>query len=101
MVTWKYFFMTIFIELPAVVIWLWPDWKKALLIGFLLNLFTWPLLLTVYGLTKWNILLLEFVVVFIEGLGYTIFFKKKLIICLLMSLIANGLSYYAGLFIFN
>ena len=96
---WKYFLLTFLIELPILVIWLWPEWRQTLLIIFLLNLFTWPLLVLVYGITKWNIILLECFVVLSEGIGYRIFFKRNLATCMLMAFLVNSLSYIGGLII--
>ena len=98
---WKYFLLTIVVELPVIVIWLRTEWKFALLIGLLLNLFTWTLLVTVYGLTGWYVLVLEFAVVIAEGCGYRIFFNRKWISCMLIAFVVNGLSYGAGLIFFN
>lgn len=93
--------MTLLLELPVLVIWLKSEWKKALLIGLLLNLFTWPLLIAIYGLTGWNILLLECAVATTEGCGYRIFFKRRWINCMVMAFVVNGLSYSAGLIFFR
>ena len=97
---WKYFVLTLFIELPVLLIWLWPEWRQTLLIVFLLNLFTWSLLVWVYGSTKWNIILLECLVALIEGIGYRIFFRRNFFICILVAFLVNSLSYIGGLIIF-
>ena len=39
-----YFFLTLLIELPVIMVFFRKQWKEALLIGILVNAFTWPLL---------------------------------------------------------
>jgi hypothetical protein len=39
-----YFLLTLLLELPIVLLFFKKQRKQVLLVGFLLNLFTWPLL---------------------------------------------------------
>lgn len=94
-----YFLLTIAVELPIVVLWLRKEWKNALWIGLLLNLFTWPSLVTLISITNWNIPVMEIGVVLIEGWGYQLFFRRGWIISMSMSLLVNGISYGLGLLI--
>src|SRR5687768_13281582 len=95
-----YFFLTIIIELPIAVIFYRKQWQKALLICFLLNAFTWPLLQVTLMEFGYNYIpLLELMIVFIEGIGYCLLFNSKLKYGLLVSFIANGLSYGLGFLI--
>ena len=98
---WKYFLITIGLELPVVIAWLWPQWKMAMLIGFLVNAVTWPLLVTVYNYTHWNIIMLELFVVAIEAVSYRLFFNKRWLNCLFISFVANAISYSAGLLFYG
>ena len=94
---YRYFFLTLLIELPIIIIWLKKDWQQAIVIGFLLNLFTWPLLMFIVMHTKINVHLLEIAVAITEGIGYQLFFKRGWIISLIMGFLANGISYGIGL----
>ena len=94
---WKYLLLTIAVELPIIVLWLSDEWKKALIVALLLNLFTWPLLVTIVTNLKWNILLMECGVAIVEGYGYRLFFRRNWIVSMAMSFFVNGLSYGLGL----
>ncbi len=72
-----YFLLTLIIELPFVTLYFRSQWKQALLIGFLLNLFTWPLLHVFLFETTINITVLEIVITITEGLGYYLFMNCK------------------------
>src|SRR5947199_262514 len=65
------------------------QWRQALVVGFLLNLFTWPLLHIFLFETRVNINLLESLVAIIEGLGYFILMKCKWWKALLLSVVVN------------
>jgi hypothetical protein len=95
---WKYFLLTIVIELPVIAVWLDREWKRSLKIGFLLNLFTWPLIMLL-AREVGNIPLLELGVAIVEGIGYQLFFRKGWVVSLLMSLLVNGLSYGISFYI--
>lgn len=92
-----YFLLTLLIELPVILLLLQSKRKQVLMIAFLLNLFTWPLLHYIYFSSQANELLLEGAVFLAEGIGYQLFFRKGWKTSLLISLLANGLSYGIGL----
>ncbi len=95
-----YFLLTLLIELPIVVAFYRKQWKKALVIGLLLNAFTWPLLqLVLTQIDRQWIPLLEIAIALIEGIGFYIFLRGKITAALLISFIANGISYAAGFLI--
>ena len=94
-----YLILTIVIEVPLVVLYFKSQWKLALLVGILLNVFTWPLLHLLMFETRLPIPLLEFGVAVVEGIGYSVFFKNKLWKVLLLSFLVNGISYGVGLLI--
>ena len=96
-----YFLITLVVELPLVVLYFRKKWKQALLVGFLLNLFTWPLLHIFLFETAVNINLLEILVAMVEGLGYFILMKCKWWKGILLSVVVNGLSYGIGILINN
>jgi hypothetical protein len=99
MPTWFYFILTLILELPIVLLFFKKEWKYALLIGFLLNLFTWPLLHILIYYTGADINILEFGVAIVEGLGYCIFMKCSWQKGFGVSFLANGFSYAVGLLI--
>jgi len=99
LIIWKYFLLTIVTELPVVAVWMHNEWKKAVEISFWLNLFTWPLLVTLATNVGWNIPAMEFAVAVTEGCGYRIFFKQSWLSSMTLSFLVNGLSYALGLFI--
>ena len=94
-----YFLLTLIIELPIVVAYFRKQWKHALLIGFLLNLFTWPLLHVFLFETNVNVILLEIIIAITEGLGYFLLMRCKWWKGLLLSFLVNGLSYGIGILI--
>ena len=96
-----YFLLTLLIELPIVVLYFRKQWKLALLVGFLLNLFTWPLLHIFLFETRVDINLLEIIIAFTEGLGYFFLMKCKWWKAMLLSFFVNGLSYGIGILINN
>lgn len=99
LVIWKYFILTIAVELPVAGLWLRSEWKQAIVISFWLNLFTWPLLVVLVTNLHWNVLMLEAAVVVVEGCGYQGFFRRGWITSMGLSMVANGLSYALGLLI--
>lgn len=99
MPAWFYFILTLVLEMPIVLLFFKSEWKWALLIGFLLNLFTWPLLHLLLYYIRVNINLLEGGVAFVEGLGYCIFMKCGWQKGFGASILANGFSYGVGLLI--
>lgn len=96
---WFYFILTLLLELPIVLLFFKKEWKWALLIGFLLNLFTWPLLHLLIYYTDTDINILEIGVAIAEGIGYTIFMKCKWYKGFGVSFLVNGFSYGLGLLI--
>jgi hypothetical protein len=94
---WRYFFITLLIELPIVFVFFKPGWKLALLIAFLLNLFTWPLLHILLFYSRININLLEIAVAITEAAGYKLLLQCSWKKALLLGFLANGISYGAGL----
>ncbi len=100
MITLLAFLLTLLIELPIICYWLKKNWKEALLIGFLVNLFTWPLLQVVYRITHAPILMLELIIGLVEGYCFYLFFKKPVWISLVVGILVNAISYTIGYFIF-
>ncbi|MBP9215017.1 MAG: hypothetical protein KBF36_10700 [Chitinophagaceae bacterium] len=98
---YTYFIGTLLIELPIVLLLLKGTSKEKLLIAFLLNLFTWPLLQVIYANYLISIYVLEIGVFILEGIGYWLFFKQNnsWLKCMLIALIANAVSYGVGLLI--
>jgi hypothetical protein len=94
-----YFILTLIIELPLVVLFFKNEWKKALVAGLLLNLFTWPLLHLFIFESHININLLEIALAIIEGLGYYLLLKCKWQKAFLVSFFVNALSYAIGILI--
>ena len=94
---WCYFILTLLIELPIVVLFFRKEWKFALLAGFLLNLFTWPLLQILLANTALNVNLLEVGVAIIEGVGYWLLMKCSFKKAMALGFLANGVSYGIGL----
>jgi hypothetical protein len=94
---WIWFFLTLLIELPLVLIFFRHERKFALLTGFLLNLFTWPLLHIFIFYTNIHIGILEFGVAVTESIGYYIMLNCKWKKAITLSFLANLLSYGTGL----
>lgn len=92
----QYFFYTLLMELPILIVCYINEWKKILVIGILLNLFTWPLLTLLYFYTDIHLLLLESGVFIIEAIGIRIFLTTSLKKSLLVSFLANGLSLFVA-----
>lgn len=96
-----YFLLTLTIELPIVLLYFRKQFKQALLIGFLLNLFTWPLLHVFLFETRVDVNFLEIMIAITEGFGYFLFMKCKWWKGLLLSFVVNGLSYGIGILLNN
>jgi hypothetical protein len=92
-----YFVLTVAIELPVIVWLLRGSTAEKIRIGFALHLFTWSLLQVLWALTETRLYYLEIVVVMLEGICYQLFFENGWKRSLLVSLLANSLSYGAGL----
>src|SRR5687768_16266494 len=94
-----YLILTLLIEVPIVVMYFRDQWNPALLVGVLLNIFTWPLLHVLMFETTIPVPVLEIGVAVVEGIGYALFFKSKYWKIMLLSFIVNGISYGAGMLI--
>jgi hypothetical protein len=98
---WLYFIATLIIELPIIFLFFKNDWKFALLIGFLLNLFTWPLLHILLFYTPVNINILEVGVAIAESAGYYFLMQCSWKKALTLGFAANAISYGAGIVLNN
>jgi hypothetical protein len=96
---WNYFFLTLLIELPIILLLFKKDRKYVLLIAFLLNLFTWPLLHVCLFYTSININVLELGVASIESIGFYFLLNCSWRKGLLAGFLANGVSYGIGIII--
>ncbi|MGC4103238.1 hypothetical protein [Ferruginibacter sp.] len=101
MPVWFYFLLTLIIELPVVCVFFKERWKYALLIGFLLNLFTWPLLNILLFYTGINVNILELGVAITESIGFYLLMQCNWKKALALGFIANALSYGIGLILNN
>jgi hypothetical protein len=99
MSNWLYFLLTLVIELPVVYLFFKKETKQVLIAGFLLNLFTWPLLHVVLFYTHANIYLLEVCIAITESIGYKLMMHCGWKKAILLGFIANTASYGAGLLI--
>jgi hypothetical protein len=97
MEVWFYFLLTLVIELPIVILFFKARWKYALLIGFLLNLFSWPLLNIVLFYTGINVNILELAVAVIESTGFYLLMQCSWKKALALGFLANAMSYGIGL----
>lgn len=98
---WNYFIATLIIELPIVLLFFRKDWKFALLIGFLLNLFTWPVLQILLFYTNTAVNILEIAVAVTESIGYYILMQCSWKKALVLGFTANAISYGIGLILNN
>ncbi|MBP6432592.1 MAG: hypothetical protein KA319_12570 [Ferruginibacter sp.] len=96
---WNYFLLTLLIELPIILLLFKKDRKYVLLIAFLLNLFTWPLLHVLLFYTKINLNILEFCVALIESIGFYFLLNCSWKKAVLAGFLANGISYGIGIII--
>jgi hypothetical protein len=94
---WFYFLITLLTELPIVLLFFRKEWKFALLIGFLLNLFTWPLLHVLLFYSNINLNILELGVATTESLGFYLLMQCSGKKALALGFIANATSYGIGL----
>lgn len=101
MSNWLYFLLTLVIELPVVWLFFRSEAKHALIAGFLLNLFTWPLLHVLLFYTDSNINVLELCVAITESIGYSIMMHCSWKKAMLLGFIANAASYGIGLLLNN
>lgn len=94
---WWYFIATLIIELPIVFLFFRRDWKFALLIGSLLNLFTWPVLHILLFYTSIDINILEIGVAITESIGYYLLMQCRWKKALALGFTANAISYGVGI----
>ncbi|MFM2326192.1 MAG: hypothetical protein RIR31_394 [Bacteroidota bacterium] len=94
---WVYFILTLIIELPLVIIFFKKERKFALLIGFLLNLFTWPVLHMFLFYSNININVLEIGVAVTESVGYYLLMQCRFKKALVLGFTANSISYGIGI----
>lgn len=98
---WFYFVITLVIELPIVVLFFKNEWKFALLIGFLLNLFTWPVLHILLYYTNINLNVLELGVALTESAGYYFLMQCNWKKAIALGFTANAISYGIGIILNN
>jgi hypothetical protein len=96
---WNYFLLTLLIELPIIFFLFKQNRKYVLLIAFLLNLFTWPLLHVCLFYTKIDINVLELFVALLESVGFYLLLNCNWRKALLAGFLANGISYGIGILI--
>ena len=101
MAIWYYFILTLVIELPIVVLFFKKEWKFALLTGFLLNLFTWPVLHILLFYTGININILEIGVAITESTGYFLLMQCSWKKAWALGFTANAVSYGLGIILNN
>ena len=94
---WVYFLITLLIELPIVLLFFKKEWKFALLIGFLLNLFTWPLLHVLLFYSNINLNILELGVAITESIGFYFLMQCSWKKALALGFLANAISYGIGI----
>ena len=99
MAIFKYFLLTLLLELPIVLFAYRNQLGKAFIVDMLLNLLTWPVITFLYTNTHINLMIMEFCVFIIEGIGFKIFFSGKWSKAMLVSFLANGFSLSVGLLI--
>ena len=99
MAIFKYFILTLILELPIVLFAFRSQLGKALIVDILLNLLTWPLITLLYINTNINLMIMELCVFIIEGIGFKLFLNGKWSKAMLVSLLANGFSLSVGLLI--
>lgn len=98
---WWYFLITLLIELPIVLLFFNKEWKFALLVGFLLNLFTWPLLHVLLFYSNINLNILELGVAVTESTGFYFLMQCSWKKALVLGFIANATSYGIGIILNN
>ena len=98
---WGYFILTLVIELPLVLLFFKSEWKFALLIGFLLNLFTWPLLHILLYYTTINLNILEIGVAITESFGYYLLLQCNWKKAVAVGFTVNAVSYGVGVILNN
>lgn len=95
----QYLLYTLLLELPVVLLCYRSQWKTVLPVTILLNFFTWPLLTLLFCNTHIPLLILEVAVLITEAIGFKIFFRGSWQKALLVSLGANALSLFIGVWV--
>lgn len=72
-------------------------WLHIVLFVFLVNGLTWPMATVMYHIYSLHILFIELGVVFVEALVIRFWWRPSWAYALLLSMLANGLSYVVGL----
>ena len=98
---WRYFIITLIIELPIVVLFFKQERKFAVLIAFLLNLFTWPVLHILLHYTTIDVNVLEIGVAVTESIGYYLLMQCSWKKALALGFTANAISYGIGIILNN
>jgi len=98
---WRYFIITLIIELPIVVLFFKQERKFAVLIAFLLNLFTWPVLHILLYYTTIDVNVLEIGVAVTESIGYYLLMQCSWKKALALGFTANAISYGIGIILNN
>jgi len=93
------FLLTIILELIVVFLFLRKDYIKTVIYVFLINLFTWPIANLIYGMGL-NYYAVEAGIVLVESVLFIVLFKMSSRKALLISLVANFVSAFAGRIIF-
>jgi hypothetical protein len=91
-----YFLLTLVLELPWVYLFFKKELPYAMVVAFLLNLFTWPLLHVLLHYTSININILELGVAATEGLGFWLLLGCRWQKAWGVAILANGFSYGVG-----
>ena len=89
------FLLTIILEFLIIYLILRKDWKKLLLYVLLINCFTWPLA-TISYYSGINYYLIEICVVLVESVLLTLLLRKKYLLCLSLSFLANLVTALVG-----
>ncbi|MES1224851.1 MAG: hypothetical protein ABUT20_55695 [Bacteroidota bacterium] len=75
--------------------------QYAVLIAFILNIFTWPIVHMLIYTTSIDVYLLMAGATIVEAFGYWLFLRCNFFKGCIMSVVANALSYSIILFIFK
>ena len=96
---WWFFVLTLVIEFPVVLFFYRRQWKEILAPFLLLNLFTWPLLHFLLLHTDFSLPVMELGVALAEMTGYKFLMNSNWRKSFIVSFVANGISYGAGVLI--
>ncbi|MEZ5053798.1 MAG: hypothetical protein R2807_03360 [Chitinophagales bacterium] len=96
-----YFLLTLLIEIPIYFYFNRDKIGYSLLILFLANCLTWPLLNILYHTSSIHILLLEIGVAITEGFILFLFLNQPIDKAMLISFLQNALSAFIGIWINN